>query len=651
MPNGAFDRGNRMNQDTGYGMNFDDFMLRMQMNAAMSGTPYDDFYAQYDPFGNVTVGRQYTNPQSSGIYGPTPNGGNIAQNGMFGGGGGGGATGAKGAATGAGKTAAGTTAGTAGTTGGAAMDWGTAIELGLGAYQAYEGYQNAKDGQGGGPWTQGVTPGYGVGDHLGGLVTDTMAEYNRRKGMQMPNFYGGGGGGRGGGGGGGGQPAGPTGMSYMQDLMGQAMGMTGGSGALNAGMDMLQNRLGGDGGFNPYAGQVQNAAMNFSNPYQNAAFGAAQGMQGGGTNPYMDPFMSSLGLGIGQAERAGSGGGGTTRPARSTSSSGSRSGFVSPKPTGNSGGWDQNLLNPYLKAVLDGKFMEDNPYLEDQIAQTSRDIEAHYRDGVIPSLGDNMERAGMLSSSVYGLGLGAADAAYSQNLSDAIGDMRFQGYETGVGTYMDALGLTNQLQLGNMQAQTSRETAAMSANASMSANRASIEAQQQMHAQQMALGALGLYSEDQRYGMGQMSGLAGMYGDQQLGALGLAGELALGRGQQDLGALGLLPGMEQANWMGIGNAWDMATGMQGMQQQQAAQAAAARNQQAQREQQRWMWNYDQQMGNIGDTLGIVGGIGLDFGQRYGTGSGGNGQSPTQAAIAGFIGGSAQGNAIAGAYGW
>ena len=527
----------------------------------------------------------------------------------------------------------------------AAMSWTDAAGLALGAYQAYEGYQNARNGAG--PWTQGVTPYGNTGQHLQGFVDDAMAEYQRRQGMQMPDFF------RGGGGGGGGassSSAGPSGMSYMQDLMGQAMGRTGGSGALNAGMGMLEDRLGG-GSFNPYAGAVQDAAMGFQNPYQNATFGAAQQMQQGGTNPYVDQFLQSLGLGVSNAERGGAAGG--TGQGALGSGAIHYGGGGGGRPGGGGGGggtgYSDNLFNPYLKAVLDGKFMDGNPYLEDQIAAMGRDLEAQYRDGVIPGIGDAAERAGMLSSSVYGLGLGAADAAYSQNLADAISGMRFQGYETGVGTYMDALGLGNQLQLGKMQTDAQRDMANASSSAAAASNAAALDAQQRMHAQQMALGALNLYSGDQQFGLGQMGNMAGMFGDQQLGALGLAGQMALGRGEQDLGALGLLPGMEEASWLGITNPWQMATGMQGMQNQQQQAAAAAANQRAQQQQQRWLWNYGQGMGNIQDALGVVGGIGLDFGTRYGTGSGG-GQSPTQAAIAGFIGGNAQGRGLADMWG-
>lgn len=557
--------------------------------------------------------------------------------------------GGAGAGTGTGATTTGATT-TGATAGGAqAMTWGDAAGLALGAWQAYEGYQGAKDS--GGPWTQGITPGFGLGNHLQTIGNDAMALYQQQQGAagQMPDFYrggGGGGGGRGGGGGGGGAPAGPQGMDYMQQLMGQAMGMQGGSAALQAGQGMLADRL-GSGSFNPYAGQVQDAAMGFNNPYQNSTFNAAQGMQQGGSNPYVDRFLGSLGLGIGNAEAAGSGGG-SSDPGRGTrggGGGGQRSGGFRPVKAEDSGnGYNPNLFNPYLKAVLDGKFMEGNPHLEEMIATMAADTRAKYENGVIPGAGDQFERAGMLNSSVYGDALARADASFSEELSQQELQARYQGYETGVGTYMDALGLGNQLQLGKMNNDTQLAAANASASASAGAAAASLEAQQRMHSQQMALGALNLYSDDQQFGLGQMGNMAGMFGDQQLGALGIAGQMALGRGEQDLGALGLLPGMEQANWMGTMNAWDMATGMQGMQNQQAQQSAAQRAQQAQRDQQRWMFNQQNPWNNLSNVTGIVGGIASDFGTRYGSG-GGPAVNPAGAAVAGFASGMGTGQGL------
>lgn len=617
----------RLNQDTMGGMSWEDFILQMMLNAERSNSVLDDFDQTNNPFGGgFTLGRQYTNQgpnqgssqnftTGTGLGGPSFGG--AGPTGTSSSPGGGSLTGAEpyGPTATGGNLASGTATQGGLMSGMTAKDWASLAGT---VYGAWDGYQSNKAANA--PWTQSNTPGLGLGGDLSTIASEAARIYQSRLGQQMPDFFGnikGGGG--------------PSSQNRaMQDqLLQQAMGMTGGSGALNAGMSLMESRLGGGGGFNPYAGSVQDQAQNFSNPYLDMTFGAATGAMGGGLNPYIDQYLGSLGIeGLGTPAAGGSSGG--------FSGGGGGGGY----PGGGGGGgsftgWDPGLVNPYLKSVLDGKFMDGNPYLQEQIDAAARDIEAHYGEGVIPGVGDQFERAGMIGSSVYGLGLGAADAAYSQNLADAISGMRYQGYETGVGTYMDGLGMLNQLQGQNMAGQYSLAGQQASAGAAYAGQQAAIASQQKMHAQQMALQALGLYSDDARFGLNTMGGMAGLYGDQSMGMLGIAGNMALGRGDQDLGAMSLLPGLEGAHWMGVGNAWDMT-------QQQAAQQTAAGNanrnaqmQRAQQQQQQWLFNFGLPQANLSDWSNITLPIASQFSTTQGQGPRGN---STQAALGGAVAG-------------
>lgn len=90
---GPDDRGNVFNRDLLEGQSFDDLILQLQLNAALSGTNLDDTVAYYDPAGNLVVTRRHTPYGPIQSIRPVPNGmqinrGDSTYRGGFGAGGG-----------------------------------------------------------------------------------------------------------------------------------------------------------------------------------------------------------------------------------------------------------------------------------------------------------------------------------------------------------------------------------------------------------------------------------------------------------------------------------------------------------------------------------------------------------------------------------
>lgn len=62
------------NRDIMAGQSFDDLLLQLQLNAALSGTGLDDTVAHYDEFGNLVVNRRHTAYGPIQSITPVPNG-------------------------------------------------------------------------------------------------------------------------------------------------------------------------------------------------------------------------------------------------------------------------------------------------------------------------------------------------------------------------------------------------------------------------------------------------------------------------------------------------------------------------------------------------------------------------------------------------
>lgn len=520
-----------LNQDTMGGKTWEDFLFEMTMHAAQSRSVADDFNVTYDGFGTMTAARNYNNFGPvlgfgpNGVYRGTQMAG--AGNSFGGGSGGGGEGGGTGktAATGNAKTVGAQTVGEQAAT----PWWKTAAgkkALGTAGGMAFEGWQ-AREGaddelaalRAAGPDAAWTTPWGAMGDQLNALPQMLKDWYANASTAKPPKQ------GKG------------AGTKAMEQLLGEARG------AGSPFVDMAENMIGGRmeqyGTFNPAALQVYNEAGQFQNPLIERVMGQAEGLD----NPFLSMFTDAMGPQGG----AGGGGGGARGGYYGGGGGGSSSGGG-----GGPTGWDPSLLNPYLQSVLDGKFLEGNPYLQDWIDDQATSIRGQFENSIIPGIGDNLERAGMLGSSMYTEALGDAQGAFVDQLGDMETDARYAAYNTGVDSFMDALNQLTGLQGQRMQGQFQQQ-AQDSANATSAGNaRTAAESQKLGY----MLDAAGLWNQQSLGGLGVMGDMAGLYSSSGLGALGLRGDMAMGMGDQDLGWLSQVGDLEEASWAG----WDRSFG-------------------------------------------------------------------------------------------
>lgn len=550
-------RGNRLNRAIIPGEDPFEQIRMMVLGSLMTQTPYDDFEAWQSGTGTTGFSRLYTSPKNSAPgrnFGPMSSGASPGNSG---------AGGAKTTAASNAKTGANVASNT-----GKGFSWQNAAKGVLGT--AYEGWQAQRDadaqiaGLQGGPSQSWTTPWAGVADQLEGLPALLQQWYAGASKAKPP-----------GGGGGAGNQA-------LNELLGRAMNDQ--SPFTSMAENFLAGRVGDGSSFNANADRIAGLAENFSNPLIGDLYGRGADFN----NPFLDMFTQA----VGPVGGGGFGGG------RGGFSGGGRSSGGGIPAGGGPTGWSPDLVNPYLQSVLDGKFMENNPYLEQWIADQASSIRSQFTDSIIPGIGDEMERAGMLSSSIYGGALGDAQSRFIDQLGQMENQARFDAYNTGVGTYMDAVNQLTGLQNSRMN----NQWAALmnSENNATSAGNAAMAAEAQRLG--MMLEAAGIYNQGELGAMGIMGDMAGLYSDTGLRGLQTAGDIFLGSGQQDLGWLGLIPGLEGSRWEGFDRASGLANNM-------ASRASDGRNQ--------WYKEQGRQQDLLFDYINAISGLGETWGMRHG----------------------------------
>lgn len=263
-------------------------------------------------------------------------------------------------------------------------------------------------------------------------------------------------------------------------------GMAGGPSVVSNGTQYAAGLLGGQG-------QYQGGA----NPFM------------GATNAYvgaMNPMLANIGAG------AGGGGGGRTQ-------------------------------------VGSNRFLGENPYLDQMIAASSRDVTDAFKNTEIPGLLSQFQSGGAFGGTAMQNAMSQSQNTLAQNLGELSNQFRFQDYQTQQAMEEAGLDRSVNAQLADLARNAQSRDAAQA---------------RQLQGQ---IAAAQLYDQ----GLGRSASLYG----QDLSRNASLGESALDRGLaawgqyqgNQLSALGMVPGLNQAQYLGAS-----MLGTQGQQQQALQQA-------------------------------------------------------------------------------
>lgn len=259
---------------------------------------------------------------------------------------------------------------------------------------------------------------------------------------------------------------------------------------------------------------LYNTSTNFSNtmmtggemnPYRTTAASAFSNLQNdptlAGWMQYLGGVdLNSLGGGMGGGGSYGGGGGG-----------------VGSGPIG---------IENYIRNILNGQYLDQaNPHRDAMIAGVERDVSNAFNRNVLPGINANFTGAGAFGGSMYERALAQSAGEYTNELADAIGNIRFGEYENRMGQIDNALGLGTQYDLGVIDAQSRAAAAASSAGASMYG--ADRDANTRMAlARLAAMGdAVGLSTGLRQAGAEGLGSLAALYSSDMMGTLGMVPDL------------------------------------------------------------------------------------------------------------------------------
>jgi hypothetical protein len=340
-------------------------------------------------------------------------------------------------------------------------------------------------------------------------------------------------------------------------------------------------------------------------PYVDDFIGATTGMGGqagegfmGGSSALLGQLFKELGMGgeapgfdgSGRASMGGRGGGGF-----SASSSGG-------------GSLQGSDLWPYLQATLNGEWLgEGNPHNAALLDNIRRESAEGYKQGVVPQIDAQYQRAGRYGSGAYQQAQVGANEEYNEALQ---------------GTIANVLSSTHQFERGNMQdalmGGLGEETSRMATSAAAGGNAASLALQEQianmgnrrdlMGLASGLLGGLGDFSQgNNSLGLSAM----GLLSDDRLGRLGLLSGQASDLDGLRLGALGLAPDLDAARYYGPLNA------LGAMGQRDSRQSAAANS--------RWRYESELPFRMLNEFMGTVMPIATSFGTTTSNGTSSNTQ--------------------------
>lgn len=345
--------------------------------------------------------------------------------------------------------------------------------------------------------------------------------------------------------------------------------------------------------------------------------GAAGGTFLGGSNALLSSLFGELMGG----PQAGGGGGGRSANFRA---SGGGGGSDSVRDVENS------FLAPHLMKVIEGGWLgQDNPNVSGMISNFNREAAEGYKQGVVPQIDAQYQRAGRYGSGAYQQAQAGANEEYNESVQGNIANLLGSTYQFERGNMMDAL-------MGALGEETSREGIAAGERASGASTAAGAASAQASLDLQRRLGTLGI-TADLLGGLSDFSqgtqglGLSamGLLSDDRLGRLGILGDQATGLDQYRLGAMGLAPGLEEARYYGP----LQALNAMGQRDSRNSAAANARNR----------FNNEMPFRMLNEFMGTVMPIATSFGTTTGSGE----QSSTQpgaginqwmAALQGLLGG-------------
>lgn len=344
--------------------------------------------------------------------------------------------------------------------------------------------------------------------------------------------------------------------------------------------------------------------------------GAAGNSFMGGSNALLNSLLGELGVpGYG-------GGGGFDGSGRTSRGGGFRMGGGGGGGAPG-GGLEGSMLEPYLMEVLNGKWLgEGNPHVDDLISSFNREAAEGYKEGIVPQIDAQYQRAGRYGSGAYQSAQAGANEEYNEAVQGNIANLLGSNYQFERGNMMDAL-------LSALGEETSRQATSASIGASSAANSAALGLQERMGTLGIVSDLLGGLSDFSQGTRGLGLSAMGLFGDTELGRLGLLGDGAADLDALRLGAMGLAPDLDAARYFGPLNAM-------GLMQQRDAQGNASRNS-------RWRHESELPFRMLNEFMGTVMPIATAFSTNTSSGSQSNTQpgagiNPWGALLQGLLGG-------------
>lgn len=354
----------------------------------------------------------------------------------------------------------------------------------------------------------------------------------------------------------------------------------------------LYNRLGGSS-----LSASDDAIRNFLGG-GNGLGGAAAG---GGSGPGADPNSPYYGMAV-------QGGGGQVLASGGMAGGGSdlRSHITDQSS-------DNSLFSQNAQAILGGKYMDPNdPSLKGYLDALDHRNQLALQSQ-LDNVGDQFDKVGMYGGSGQALQSAQTRALGLQGMSDADSTAIFNARQQGLAQISDTLGQVNQRDIAG-SGMASNESIAASGRA---AGAASAADQLALAQRGQNLQAIGMLTQNNQYGIGQL------------------GDLSNNLSQEQMSAAGLAPALNSAQYTGLQNAYNVASDV-GKQQ---ASANARNSQIAYQNANAAGQNLDDYMRRLGFVSNVEGSTTTSNSNGTSSGAGGayGGPDPNAAAIAGAAG--------------
>ena len=305
-----------------------------------------------------------------------------------------------------------------------------------------------------------------------------------------------------------------------------------------------------------------------------------------GQDPFLEAFLGSeMGNLLGGGGGGGVGGGGGSY----------RSGPVGGGDVG-SYQFNDSIMSPWLKDVLNGKWLDqNNPYMDEVIQGIGSDYQTQQEDALrrldAEAMGGNR-----YGGSTLALERSTSRRDMGEQLAQQIAQTRMAEYEAERSRMEDALGQLTSLEGSDMQ----RQAALGSARASAGASRYATDSAADTARRQMLVQALLGHSGDRLAGFGLAGDLYGTALTNEQKGLDLMGNMAALRSNDVLGLLGSIPGLEASRFTGLTAAGGLQDSIDAQNRAKAQWAAGANNRQWQNLQ-NWLQTVMPIAGTFGGT--------------------------------------------------